>query len=307
VNSELKKYFDLNSRRVEKALRRFLPQPSIRPSIINEALRYSVFAGGKRLRPILVVAGAEVCGGNWKKVLPTACAVELIHTYSLIHDDLPAMDDDDFRRGVPTSHRVFGEDMAILAGDALLTHAFFLIARNAEIQGVNPRSVLKVIQILSENAGIKGMIGGQVADIKSDGGKWKKYCKTQYGSEKELLKFIHENKTAALIKGCLIAGAILSGGTAKKVRALAKFGNYLGLAFQVADDVLDRIGDKKKLGKKGSDFKNAKLTYPLLFGVEGSLKAARKFVEKAHEALGIFGTKAKLLHSLADFVIARDH
>ncbi len=307
MNDKLKNHFETQTRRVDKALDRLIPPLSQRPFDIHKAMRYSVFAGGKRLRPVLVIAGAEVCGGSWKKVLPTACALELIHTYSLIHDDLPAMDNDDLRRGRPTSHKVFGEDMAILAGDALLTHAFFLVAENSKIPGVKSDSILRVISLLSQLAGTAGMIGGQVADVKSGAGRWKKYWKTQYGSKKQLLKFIHHNKTAALIQGSLLAGAILCQASEKQLKALNEFGKNLGLAFQVADDVLDRVGDKKKLGKNGSDVANQKLTYPLLFGLEQSRKMAGILVRRAHRALSPFGERAAILHLLADFVASRDH
>jgi geranylgeranyl diphosphate synthase type II len=253
-------YLESKTRIVNKALDRFLPHSHQPPSIIHKAMRYSVNAGGKRLRPVLVIAGAEICGGKAETVLPTACALELIHTYSLVHDDLPAMDNDDLRRGRPTSHKVFGEDMAILTGDALLTLAFQLMALNSK-KKVSTDSLLDVIGLVSLHAGTNGMVGGQVADIKADQGQWKR-SKALFKSPKKWLQFIHLNKTAALIRASLVAGARLSTNNNRKIRLLDNYGMHIGLAFQITDDILDILGDKKKLGKKGSDQKNQKLTFP---------------------------------------------
>lgn len=298
----LKKYFSININLVNKALKKYLPPASAKPQPIYESMRYSVFAGGKRLRPILVMAGAEACGGTAAQVLPTACAVELIHTYSLIHDDLPAMDNDDLRRGQPTNHKVFGDDIAILTGDALLTYAFQLMARNAAIKGVKPEAVVKAIDVMATFAGAHGMVGGQVADIKADKGRWKKVA-----SPKALLKFIHMNKTAALIRASLVCGGILAGGTKKQIRALDKYGMNLGLAFQVTDDILDRVGDEKKLGKKGSDVVNQKLAYPAVYGLDTSITIARKLTFESKQALLSLENKKGVLLDLAEYVVERNN
>lgn len=307
MTPRLSSYFEKNGAAVNKALLSFLPKASESPRVIHESMRYSISAGGKRLRPILVMAAAEICGGSAKSVMPTACALEFIHTYSLVHDDLPAMDDDDLRRGKPTNHKVYGEDIAILAGDALLTHAFGLAAKNALIKGINARAVADVITWIAREAGTYGMVGGQVADIKADAGRWKRLKGTEYPSAKHLLEFIHLRKTSALIRVSLTAGARLAGGTPKQIRALDAYGKYLGLAFQITDDVLDVVGDKKKLGKRGSDRENQKLTFPAIFGLEASTEQARKATAAAHRALAPFGRKAAILHDLADFVLTRDH
>lgn len=270
-------------------------------------MNYSVMAGGKRLRPILVLAAIEICGGKADHALPTACAMELIHTYSLVHDDLPAMDDDDLRRGRPTNHKVFGEDMAILTGDALLTAAFELMTRNARLPGVKAANVVEAMRVVSAGAGAKGMVGGQVADIKADRGRWKKLKGSGFSSPDKLLKFIHLNKTAALIRASLLAGAALGGGTAAQKKALDRYGRSIGLAFQIQDDVLDKVGDKKKLGKKGSDAKNKKLTFVTLYGLRAAQKKAKVLVRSAHQSLKPFGRKAEFLHALADYVLNRDH
>lgn len=296
MTPELKEYFDRHGRRIEPALLKNLPRVSERPSVIHESMRYSVQAGGKRLRPILVIAGAELCGGRATNVMNAACALEYIHTYSLIHDDLPAMDDDDLRRGKPTNHKVYGEDIAILAGDALLTRAFGLIAGNPA-----------VVRAVANAAGTMGMVGGQVADIRADKGRWRNLKGSEYRSPKNLLEFIHLRKTAALIRGSLVAGALIAKGKPAQIKALDNYGKFIGLAFQVTDDILDRIGDKKKLGKRGSDRANNKLTFPAIYGLPRSQKIASDLTRRAHQALRPFGKKARVLHLLADFILARDH
>ena len=289
---------------MERRLRRLLPSATVRPGRIHEAMRYSVMAGGKRLRPILVIAAAECCGGKAGAVIDAACALEMIHTYSLVHDDLPAMDDDDLRRGRPTSHKVFGEDMAILAGDALLTEAFRILSRPARNGGA--ARALEAIHDVAIAAGSRGMIGGQVADILADSGRWKTRRGKDFASPRALLDYIHKSKTAALITGSLRAGARLAGASPAKMRALVRYGTALGLAFQIRDDVLDRVGDKAKLGKRGSDIANRKLTYPVLFGVPASQRRAAAQDRAAHAALRPFGRRAGILHDLADFVLSRD-
>jgi geranylgeranyl diphosphate synthase type II len=303
MTPRLKNYLEKWRKEVDAALDRHLPRETDFPKTINKAMRYSIFAGGKRLRPVLVVAGAEICGLSGKKVLPTACAMELIHTYSLVHDDLPAMDDDDLRRGRPTSHKVFGEGMAILAGDSLLTYAFDLIAKNAKI--VDSRARLDgVLHAVAEGAGYDGMVGGQVQDLEMDGGAWMKLSKAR---QKEVLDTIHRKKTAALIECSLAAGAHLAGAPKDRVERLVRYGRKIGLAFQIADDVLDIEGDKKLLGKKGSDAENKKLTYPALYGIERSKQMGRQLISEAKQALRPFGARAAVLEDLADYIIERTY
>ena len=284
---------------VDAALDRFLPKADAYPPVIHEAMRYSVFAGGKRLRPILVIAGAEAAGGAAEDVLPTACAMELIHTYSLIHDDLPAMDDDDYRRGRPTSHKVFGEAIAILAGDALLTLAFRLLAENfADQRGTvkDPRRLRDVLTEVAEAAGTFGMIGGQVVDIQSEG-------KSVSG---ETLEYIHLHKTAALIRASLRVGALLVGASEPALEAISLAGSRLGLAFQIVDDILDVEGSLEELGKTvGSDRRKKKVTYPEHFGLEASRLRAKSLVEGAKAALASLGTAATPISALADFILKR--
>jgi geranylgeranyl diphosphate synthase, type II len=295
-------YFESRRKMAEQALNKYLDTTNSSPEVIHEAMRYSVFAGGKRLRPVLVLAGAEICGKRPEIALPTAAALELIHTYSLVHDDLPAMDDDDLRRGRPTNHKVYGEAIAILAGDALLTKAFELIAKNAKIHGVRAQAVPALLELVAHGAGTFGMIGGQVMDIEVEGGKWQKL-----NNHAALLQSIHRHKTAALIRTSLQAGATLAGATPKQLSALGEYGEKIGLAFQIADDILDVVANKKKLGKRGSDAKNKKLTFPALYGLEESKRKAQLLVEEAKSALEPFGRRAQVLKQLANYIIERDH
>jgi geranylgeranyl diphosphate synthase type II len=279
---------------VDAALERALPPEDTPPATVHRAMRYSVFAGGKRLRPILVVAGAEAVGGEAEAVLPTACALELIHTYSLIHDDLPAMDDDDYRRGRLTSHKVFGEAMAILAGDALLTLAFRLIADNAARAG--EAAVCRVVADVADAAGPAGMVGGQVVDIESEG----------KSVSPETLEAIHRGKTAALIRASLRAGAVLAGGAPAAVAAIGEAGEHLGLAFQIVDDILDVEGDLAALGKTpGKDAQQQKATYPGVHGLDISHREARRRVALARERLVGLGAAAEPIRALADYVLER--
>lgn len=301
MNSELKTYFERWRKKVDKALDHYLPSHKEPPETIHKAMRYSVFAGGKRLRPVLVIAAAETCGLNGRKVMPAACAMEMIHTYSLIHDDLPAMDDDDMRRGRPTNHKVFGEAIAILAGDALLTQAFKLVAKNGSI----PSSVIPLaVETIAEGAGCRGMVGGQVVDIEMGEGEWARQPRRK---QIEVLKTIHESKTAALIQSSILAGAILARASRRELKHLSDYGKRIGLAFQIADDILDVIGNKKLLGKKGSDRANRKLTYPAIFGLESSRHQALDLVNKAKKSMDIFGGKSKILNELADYIVERTH
>jgi geranylgeranyl diphosphate synthase type II len=298
----LKSYLESVSRRVDAVLERLLSRKSGEPDKIRAAMRYSIFAGGKRLRPTLVAAAAECCGGRSARVLHTGAALEMIHTYSLIHDDLPAMDDDDLRRGKPTNHKAFGEAMAILAGDGLLTYAFEVAAANARACGLGGRATAELIRVISSGAGTTGMVGGQVADLEAEKWQGRKPPKAAAG----LLRDIHLRKTAALICASLESGAILAGASASRRRDLRAYGGALGLAFQVADDILDVVGDKKKLGKRGSDADNKKLTYVTLYGLERARREAAVLTDRAHRALLPFGKRARVLHDLADYVIARD-
>ena len=291
---ELKKKADLT----DTALDQYLPPENSYPALIHQAMRYSIFAGGKRLRPAMVLAATEAVGGDTGKVMPAACALELIHTYSLIHDDLPAMDNDDFRRGKPTNHKVFGEAMAILAGDALLTMAFQLLANLSGNGKVAPEAVVKVIAEISGAAGTAGLIGGQVVDIVS----------ANQEIDAETLKYIHSKKTGALFCAAIRSGAILSGANESELAALTSYAEHFGLAFQITDDILDVVGDMKKTGKPvGSDEKNNKATYPSLYGLDEAYRLAKHSAEHALTALESFGEKALFLIELVKFVVSRDY
>jgi geranylgeranyl diphosphate synthase, type II len=296
VSFDLEAYLTRRRHAVDAALERHLAPASTYPPVVHEAMRYSVFAGGKRLRPILVVAGAEVAGGAMEAVLPTACAFELIHTYSLIHDDLPAMDDDDYRRGRLTSHKVFGEAVAILAGDALLTHALGLVATNFGPGKAAVEVMPRVVAEIAEAAGTPGMIGGQVVDIQSEGGS----------VPAETLEYIHTRKTGALIRAALRVGALLAGAPEPTVAALAAYGERLGLTFQIVDDILDEEGSLETLGKTaGSDRRKQKVTYPALHGLEASKARAADLTREARAAVTALGPAAEPLLALADFVLQR--
>jgi len=292
----LDEYLESRKTLVDQALELYLPAESTEPPVIFRSARYSVFAGGKRLRPILCIGAAEAVGGPIDAVMPAACALELIHTYSLIHDDLPAMDDDDMRRGKPTSHKVFGEAVAILAGDALLTDAFRIIAGRTPVGAVRAETLLQVIQEVALAAGWFGMVGGQVVDIESEG----------KALDEKTLSFIHTRKTGALITVSLRAGALLGGADADALDALTEYGRHVGLAFQIADDILNVEGDAKALGKgTGSDRSRGKLTYPALVGVETSKRVAAELVEKAVEDLRPLDERAEPLRKIARFIVER--
>ena len=293
----LRVYLEEKKRLVDKFLDRILPSETIYPERLHQAMRYSLFAGGKRLRPILIIASFEAAGGKksaW--LLPIASSMELIHTYSLIHDDLPAMDNDDYRRGKPTNHKVFGEAIAILAGDALLTLAFGLITHRRL-----PRKKLsdKLIQIVHEiawAAGFDGMIGGQAADILSE-------CKQV---DRSIMEYIHKHKTAALIRISVRVGAILAGATKSELSALSRYGEDIGLAFQIVDDILDVEGSQEEMGKNvKSDSSKGKKTYPDFFGLSESKRKAKILVEQAVENLSRFNRKANPLRAIAHYIIER--
>lgn len=292
----LKGYLKERQKKVEGFIRDYLDRQKENPgcpSRLHEAMAYSLTAGGKRVRPILAISGYEAVGGEIDHViLPAASALEFVHTYSLIHDDLPAMDDDDFRRGKPTNHKVFGEATAILAGDALLTDAFGLIA------GVSAPAerVIRVVQVLSYASGAYGMVAGQQEDIDSEG-------KVIDG---RALQHIHEHKTAALIEASVKIGVILGGGSEEAVSAISRYGKNIGLAFQVVDDLLDITGSIEELGKTpGADMARGKNTYPSIFGVEKSQKMAENLIAEAVAALECFGERAGPLNEVALYILKR--
>ena len=292
---DLKKYLIKKSKIVNKLLVKYLPKDK---SIISCAMRYSVLAGGKRLRPILVMLGAESFGLDFKKIESAVCAVEFLHTYSLIHDDLPAMDNDDLRRGKPTSHKKFGETAAILAGDALLTETFNLIAK----ADVPANRIVKAIKMFANYSGYNGMIAGQAKDT-IEAGKWNK---KNISLCKEKLEYIHIHKTSDLIKASLLLGAILAGAKDKDLETLKKYGHNIGIAFQIADDILDVYADKKLLGKKGSDEDNDKLTYLSLYGKEQSENKAKKLIIEAKKSISKFKINKVIYERLADYMINRN-
>lgn len=267
-----------------------------RPENLHQAMAYSVNAGGKRLRPILVLWTGELFDGEKKQLLPIACALELIHTYSLIHDDLPCMDDDDLRRGIPTNHRVYGEAGALLAGDALLTKAFSVMAKASET-GTDPWRLLQVIQEVSEAAGSLGMVGGQFVDISVEG----------QTVDFDTLKYIHSQKTGALFRAAIRSGAIMSGAPKADLDRLTRFADYFGLLFQITDDILDVIGDEAKLGKPvGSDQDHQKATYPALLGLEKARELAIENCQNAKAELQTYGKKADLFLLLLDYILHRE-
>jgi geranylgeranyl diphosphate synthase type II len=291
----LKAYLQDRQKIVEEALERYLPGEDNIPSDIYKAIRYSVFNGGKRIRPILCLAAADVVGGDLGVTIPVACALELIHSYSLIHDDLPAMDDDDFRRGKPTCHKVFGEDIAILAGDALLTEAFVLLSRTEKVR-LSAEKRIAVIQEIAQAAGIDGMVGGQALDVLSE----------KFASDEKTLREIHRRKTGALIAAAVKSGAIISNAPKEKIQALAEYGINVGLAFQIADDILNVEGDRELMGKEtGSDAARGKLTYPSLMGLEKAKEKLTKYIDAAEVSLSGFDERARPLILIARYVMER--
>jgi geranylgeranyl diphosphate synthase type II len=294
MSFDLPGYLRRQTAAVERALNRFLPPAGAKPATIHRAMRYSIFAGGKRLRPALCLAAAEACGGRWEDALPLACAVECIHTYSLIHDDLPAMDNDDLRRGKPTNHKVFGEGIAILAGDALLTETFAIAAQCKGWPRYNHRAI---ILELAQAAGSKQLIAGQVADLEGEGKK----------IPASHLRYIHERKTSALLCCAARLGGMSANCPPGQLQALTDFGYNVGLAFQIIDDILDVTQSSEQLGKTaGKDTTAGKATYPSIVGLEESRKIAGRLTGRAFRALRIFKGKAPALEALAEFLLQRD-
>ena len=294
---DLHGYLQERRRWVDEALDRFLPPVSLYPQRIHEAMRYSVFAGGKRLRGILVVAGAEAAGCEGEKALPLASSIEMIHTYSLIHDDLPAMDNADYRRGLPSCHKKFGEAIAILAGDALFALAFALISEEAFTRTVEGNELAWILREIAQAAGTGGIVGGQTMDILSQGQE----------IDPDLLKYIHTHKTGILIRTSLRVGAILGRPSDLQLQALSDYGEKIGLAFQIMDDILDVEGEKEKMGKElGRDKEQGKITYPGVLGLARSKAEAKRLVEEAVDVLSTFpGPNIEPLRFLAKYIIQR--
>jgi geranylgeranyl diphosphate synthase type II len=292
--STLSPYIKRTRALIEKSLRASIPAAATKPATIHRAMRYSLLAGGKRLRPLLCCAASEACGGTARQALPAAVAVEMVHTYSLIHDDLPCMDDDALRRGKPTSHVVFGEGMAVLAGDALLTEAFALLAT------AKPRARYTTADLVAElahAAGSRGLIAGQVADLEAEGRQ----------PTEPALYFIHAAKTGMLLRASLKLGGMCAGATNAQLAALDRFGFALGLAFQIQDDILDATQSAKKLGKSpGKDAASGKLTFPALFGLEKSGALAQQWTDEAIASLQTFAARGEILRALAVSMLRRD-
>ncbi|MBL6765924.1 MAG: polyprenyl synthetase family protein [Verrucomicrobiae bacterium] len=290
---DLNIWVDRQARAVNQALDKSLPKAKAKPATMHEAMRYSLFAGGKRMRPALVLAAAEACGGEWDSAMPLACAVECIHTYSLIHDDLPAMDNDDFRRGKPTNHKVFGEGIAVLAGDALLTQAFEIAAQCRSWPRYSHRDI--VLEIAKASGSLQ-LIAGQVADLEGEG---KSLSVPQ-------LRYIHERKTSALLCCSTRLGGMSANCTPRQLEALTEFGYNVGLAFQVIDDILDVTATTEELGKTaGKDLTAQKATYPAIVGLPKSRKIAQQLTDTAFAALKVFRGKAEALEALADYLLKR--
>ena len=294
---EFKESLKEKSKYIESLLNEYMPKEEGYQATIMKAMNYSLKAGGKRLRPILTLEACKIVGGNEEDVLPFAVAIEMIHTYSLIHDDLPALDNDDLRRGKPTNHKVFGDAMAVLAGDALLNYAFEVMLSNS-INKENPQKYLRAINEIAKSSGIHGMIGGQVVDVESEN-------KT---ISKDKLDFIHLNKTAAIIIGCMRAGAIIGNANAEELEKITRYGRNIGLSFQIVDDILDIIGDESKLGKHvGSDIENHKSTYPSILGLDESKLVAKQLIDEAKENIKDLKEDSRFLDGLADYIIDREY
>lgn len=290
----LKQYYQEKCKIIDQALSELVSSKKVYPPIIFEAMEYSLFAGGKRLRPIMLMAAADAVGGKGTNYLNMACGLEMIHTYSLIHDDLPAMDDDDYRRGKLTSHKVFGEGLAILAGDGLLTAAFTTMLAQ---KTVDPAIIVKVVGEISNAAGAYGMIGGQVIDLTSEG-------KT---IDLQTVQLMHQGKTGALFQAALRSGAQLAGAEEWQVTSLTEYAQQFGLAFQITDDILDVVGSQEKIGKPvGSDLKNHKATYVTLYSLEEARVMAQQAVDHALQSLIKFGQEADVLREMVKSLLNRD-
>ncbi len=288
----LKDYIKSRQKLVDSYLKKYFSSEFL-PERLYESVTYSLFAGGKRIRPVLAIASFEACGGETEDILPQAAAIELIHTYSLIHDDLPAMDDDAMRRGKPTNHKVFGEAIAILAGDALLTEAFVMFT---EGERFSPHAVKEAIRILADAAGPRGMVGGQAEDILSE----------KKEPDPRTVHFIHTHKTGALICASVRIAPVLSGASHEIIESLGMYGEKVGLAFQIVDDILDVTGDPDSLGKKtGADSEKGKMTYPAIYGIERSKAAANELVEEALSVIDFMGDRADPLRSIARYLVQR--
>lgn len=299
AGSELaKKFLGECKSYIDQAIPQFLPEKNGYPKSIHESMHYSLFAGGKRLRPGLLIASTEAVGGKRDQVLPFSVAVEFLHTYTLIHDDLPALDNDSLRRGKPTNHKVFGEAIAILAGDALLTQAFVLMTNPLLMEHLPHKNILRASNEIAKAMSSTGVIGGQVVDLESEG----------QDVDASTLEYIHVYKTGFFFKACVRSGAILSGATPSELAALSRYGAHIGLAFQIIDDILDITGDAQKLGKDvGSDLNKDKATYPALFGLEESKKKAESLVDEALECLEEFDERADPLREIARFFVQRTY
>lgn len=294
---DLNQYIKERCELVESKLKLALPAETELPFSLHRAMRYSTFAGGKRIRPLLLLAACEAVGGEISSALQAACAMEMIHTYSLIHDDLPAMDNDDFRRGKPTNHKVFGDAVAILAGDALLTQAFSLLSSPFFAANVPPDRILSVIHEIAHAAGSRGMVGGQLVDMESEGKK---------DLDLPTVQFIHTHKTGALIKASVKCGAILGGADERQLAAITRYGEAIGLAFQIADDILDIEGTTEEIGKDaGSDQARGKATYPAVIGLKESRRRAAELLEIALEAISSFDERSEPLREIATYILAR--
>jgi len=293
---DFKAYLGEKRAMVDAGLEACFPEPRGFTFDLITAMRYSLFAGGKRLRPILCIAGAEAVGGVGSDVLPVACALEMIHTYSLIHDDLPMMDDDDLRRGKPTNHKVFGEPIALLAGDGLLTEAFSFMTSQALSERVPPQTLLQAIRLIAWAAGHEGMVGGQAVDIQWEG----------KAADLEVVRFMHTHKTGAMITASVSSGAILAGANEFQLKAITSYGEKIGLAFQISDDILDIEGDSETMGKRvGADEEKGKMTYPAVLGLDPSKSIQGELVQGAIDELREFDRRAEPLRRIARYIIER--
>jgi geranylgeranyl diphosphate synthase type II len=293
---DIARYLDRKREDVDRFLDQVVPDGKIMPEALHEAMRYSLFAGGKRIRPILAIAAAEAVGTPPDAILPIASSLELIHTYSLIHDDLPAMDNDDYRRGKPTNHKVYGEAMAILAGDALLTLAFELCTGPRVRDSLDPTRQVQIVHELAVGSGHRGMVGGQVLDIQAE----------HKDIDLPALQTIHMHKTGMLIRASVRMGAIVSGAEPGQLEQLTNYAEDVGLAFQIADDVLNVTGTREELGKNAmTDVQRGKKTYPTFYGVDGARNLADEYVARAVDRLGSFDAKADPLRALAKYITAR--